>query len=82
MMINNSHISFLLGLVISLVNQSVAAQAWKQLAPGMDLQNLAAKNHGTSSYSDITLVRIDPNLWDLVFMGISQSVPLQDSQNP
>jgi hypothetical protein len=73
MMINNSHITFLLGLVISLVHQSVGTQAWKQLAPGMDLQNLAAKNHGTSGNSDITLVRIDPDLWELVFMGISQT---------
>jgi hypothetical protein len=39
----------------------------------MDLQNLNTINHGSSGESHITIVRIDPDLWELVFMGISQS---------
>ena len=65
--------TFLLSLVIVLIPQSVAAQGWKQISPGMDLQNITSKNHDTSGYSHITLLRIDPELWELVFMGISQS---------
>jgi hypothetical protein len=65
--------NFLLNLVIVLMPHSVAAQGWKQLAPGMDLQNLNAKNHGLSVDPHITILRIDPDLWELVFMGISQT---------
>jgi exopolysaccharide biosynthesis protein len=65
--------TFLLIFAIAIIPDSAVAQDWKQLAPGMDLQNLAAKNHGTSGESHITIVRIDPDLWELVFMGLSQT---------
>lgn len=65
--------TILLSLIIALISQSAAAQGWKQLAPGMELQNLAAKNHGQYGYSKITVVRIDPELWELVFMGVNQT---------
>jgi hypothetical protein len=65
--------AFLLSFTIALIPESDVIRGWKQLAPGMDLQNLAAKNHGTTGESHITIVRIDPDLWELVFMGISQS---------
>lgn len=58
---------------IAIITESPVAQGWKQLAPGMDLQNLVAKNHGTSGDSHITIVRIDPYLWELLFMGLSQT---------
>jgi hypothetical protein len=65
--------TFLLSLVIVFIPQSVSAQGWKQIAPGLDLQNLAARNHDTFGDSHITIIRIDPDLWELVYMGISQS---------
>lgn len=65
--------TFLLSFVIAIIPEPVVAHGWKQLAPGMDLQNLTAKNQGTSVDSHITILRIDPDLWELVFMGISQT---------
>ena len=65
--------TFLLSFSIAIIPEAVIAQGWKQLAPGMDLQNLITINHGSSGDSHITVVRIDPDLWELVFMGISQS---------
>ena len=62
----------MLGLVLVLIPQTIAAQGWKKLAPGMDLQILA-KNNGTSGSSEITIVRLDPELWELVFMGVNQT---------
>ena len=65
--------TFLLSFVMAIIPEPVVAYGWKQLAPGMDLQNLITINHGSSGDSHITVVRIDPDLWELVFMGISQS---------
>jgi hypothetical protein len=58
--------TFLLSFVIGLISESTLSQGWKQLAPGMDLQNLITINHGSSGDSHITTVRIDPDLWELV----------------
>jgi uncharacterized protein YigE (DUF2233 family) len=65
--------TFLLSFTIGIIPESVVAEGWKQLAPGMDLQNLITINHGSSGDSSITILRIDPDLWELVFIGISQS---------
>ena len=65
--------TFLLSFVIAIIPEPVVAPGWKQVAPGMDLQNLTAKNQSTSVDSHITILRIDPDLWELVFMGISQT---------
>lgn len=66
-------LTFLLSFVIAIIPEFVVVQVWKQLAPGMDLQNLNIKKYGSSGDLHITIVRIDPDLWELVFMGISQS---------
>jgi hypothetical protein len=65
--------TFLLNFAIALLPESVVPQNWKQLAQGMDLQNLVVKNHGKSGGSHISIVRIDPHLWELVFIGLSQT---------
>jgi hypothetical protein len=65
--------TFLLSFSIAILPESAVAQVWKQLAPGMDLQNLTTKNHGTSVDSHITILRIDPDLWELLFIGISRT---------
>jgi hypothetical protein len=54
--------TFFLSFAIAIIPESVVTQVWKQLAPGMDLQNLIIKNHGSSGDSHITIVRIDPDL--------------------
>lgn len=60
-------ILFFLDLVI------VPAPAdWKQIDPGMDVLYVTAKNTSVEGDSRITVVRIDPDKWELVFMGISQ----------
>lgn len=46
--------------------------SWQTLAPGIELQILDGKSISAESDSNITIVRIDPRLWELVFAGISQ----------
>ncbi len=65
--------TFLLSFTIALIPESDVTQGWKQIAPGMDLLNLVIKNHGTSGDSNITIVRFDPQVWELVFLGLSQT---------
>jgi len=65
--------TFLLSFAIAIIQESAVTHGWKQLAPGMDLLNLVAKNHDTSGDSHITIVRFDPQIWELVFLGLSQT---------
>lgn len=65
--------TFLLSFTIALIPESDVTQGWKQLAPGMDLLNLVAKDQGVSGDSHITIVRFDPQEWELVFLGLSQT---------
>lgn len=46
---------------------------WQSLASGIELQILDAKSITEGSDSKITIVRIDPRQWELVFAGISQA---------
>ncbi len=48
------------------------AEGWKQLAQGMDYLIITAKDKAVSGESRISVVRIDPDYWELVFSGISQ----------
>ena len=45
---------------------------WKQLAPGLDLASFKAIHPAPLGDSKITVLRIDPNNWELEFAGISQ----------
>lgn len=65
--------TFLLSLTIAILPEPAVTQGWKQLAPGMEVQYLNSKNHSASDDSHITVVRIDPLIWELVFLGISQT---------
>ncbi len=56
---------------LSMVSEPVQAD-WKQIAPGMDILYVTAKSKSIEVNSRITVVRIDPARWELVFMGISQ----------
>lgn len=59
----------LLGLFSPLIADSTSG--WQSLAPGMDLKRLPAR----SSVGDaqITILRIDPDLWELQFVGVSSA---------
>jgi len=50
---------------------SAEAAGWKTLAPGMELREFRARKPSTIGDSRITVVRIDPELWELEFMGVS-----------
>jgi len=44
--------------------------AWQALAPGMDLGKFQASQPGISGDSQITILRIDPELWSLELIGL------------
>jgi hypothetical protein len=62
------HIAVLLGLMWTL---SADAAGWQTLAPGMELKEFVAGKASIVGDSRIAVVRIDPELWELEFMGVS-----------
>jgi len=44
---------------------------WKILAPGLDITYLSTKNKSVTCNSQITVIRINPEKWELVFIGRS-----------
>jgi hypothetical protein len=54
-------------------NHSDQKGVWQTLAPGIDLQILKSVKPSSVGNSQITIVRIDPKQWELVFLGISQT---------
>ena len=50
-----------------------AATPWKTLAPGLELRVIAATTPSPAGDSKITVLRIDPKLWQIEFMGISRT---------
>lgn len=60
-----------ISLFINFINQ-IHHNDWQTLTPGIELQILDAKSISAEGDSKITIVRIDPRLWELVFAGISQ----------
>lgn len=46
---------------------------WQQLAPGMEIKYFKAKKPSAVGDSRFTVLRIDPNTWEMVFAGISLS---------
>ena len=65
----NSILLFFLALILL---PEPAPDGWKQIAPGMDIQTITAKTKSNAGDSRITVVRIDPHQWELMFKGISQ----------
>jgi hypothetical protein len=62
-------------LLLSLGSLSIAGAAsdWASLAPGVDYKYVAAKKPSVVGDSRIFVLRIDPNLWQLEAVGISQT---------
>jgi exopolysaccharide biosynthesis protein len=46
---------------------------WRSLAPGLDLGTFVTERKCSIGDSRITVLRIDPNLWDLQLAGLSQT---------
>jgi hypothetical protein len=66
------HTIMLVALLL-FTSPGTAAGTWKLLAPGMDLGTFLASQPSHSGDSRITVLRIDPNLWSLEFVGQSLS---------
>lgn len=59
--------------VLLFIPQGVEAGArWQTLAPGLELGLLRATKPSAVGDSRITILRIDPKLWELTFVGLSQ----------
>ncbi|HEU5414475.1 MAG TPA: hypothetical protein VFW31_11990 [Candidatus Angelobacter sp.] len=52
---------------------SSSAVQWRALAPGLELTSFKAVHAAAVGDSKITVLRIDPALWELDFAGTSQS---------
>ena len=62
--------TILFGFIITSVQSSDTGK-WQTLSSGMEIKFLDAKKTNSEGDSKITIVRIDPKLWELVFAGIS-----------
>jgi len=67
--------AFLLLCLFSLVSlrTSRAVSDWKTIAPGMDYKYITTKTPSPVGDSSIFILRMDPNLWRLEPVGISQT---------
>lgn len=63
-------------LLFMLVSATVMADAtvgWHPLAPGIDLKIHVVSKPNSMGDSRITVLRIDPHLWELEFVGVSRT---------
>ena len=58
-------------VLLLLTSPGITDAPWQSLAPGMDLGRFPASQPSNSGDSVITILRIDPNLWSLEFIGRS-----------
>ena len=58
-------------VVLLLTSPGFSHGPWQSLAPGMDLGMFSASRPSSSGDSRITVLRIDPLLWSLEFIGAS-----------
>lgn len=61
---------FVFFLVLNLFQVSLRDK-WQELAPGLEIRHITPKEKGIADDSGITVIRIDPHRWELVFTGIS-----------
>jgi len=55
-----------------IISHSQIAKEWKTIASGMELKFLNTGKTGQAGDSRVTVVRIDPGLWEIVFAGVNQ----------
>jgi hypothetical protein len=63
--------SFILLIFTTIIFSTEAYGAWTSLAPGMELGTFAVNKSSPNSDARITILRIDPKLWELVLIGKS-----------
>ncbi len=74
--IHRGNPSILIAIFLLSLSSLLAAQAtlqWKSIAPGMDYKYVTAKTPSAIGDSRIFILRVDPNLWQLEAIGISQT---------
>lgn len=64
-------VAVLLGLAAG--ESTLADSRWKELAPGVELRTLAAKQPNAVADWGITVLRVDPNSWQLELVGQSKT---------
>jgi Phosphodiester glycosidase len=62
----------ILTLTLLFPHFSWTAALWQSLAPGVELGAFPASHSSTTADSRIMILRIDPKLWELTFVGVSQ----------
>lgn len=67
----------ILVIILIIVPGGVCA-AWEPIAPGMELGRFPIKKTGTVAHPPIVVVRIDPDLWELVLIGKSWNNKLEN----
>ena len=63
-------------IVLFSVQRGVPAEAgseWQTLAPGMEIRGVQTRKQSAFGDSKITVLRIDPSLWELEAIGILQT---------
>ena len=58
-------------VLLLLTSPGITKGPWQSLAPGMDLGTFTASQPSSAGDSRITVLRIDPALWSLEFIGLS-----------
>jgi len=58
-------------VLLLLTSPGITHGPWQSLAPGMDLETFPASRLSNAGDSRITILRIDPALWSLEFIGLS-----------
>jgi len=65
----------LLGLALALLPRLFGGtnSSWQALAPGMELGTVTAREPSAAGDSRIAVLRMDPKLWELAAIGVSQT---------
>lgn len=60
-------------LVLLPITVRLSADSWKPIAGGLDIARFAVSQEPSAGDSTITIIRIDPTIWDLKLLAISES---------
>ena len=62
----------IIGLILTLMT-GIATEGWQSVAPGIDLCVVTSEKEFAWGDGKITVVRIDPGQWELVYAGVSKT---------
>ena len=60
-------------VIVAIAGIHMSAYAWNTLTPGLELGVFEATLPHSIGDGEITILRIDPGLWELEFAGVSQT---------